>query len=1046
LIPDRPARRLARDGVSLAIGFFFALLAGCGTESANGATRSSRITREILADRFAIGRLAGQTDWRACARADSSATLTCSSLSTTTKAFNRLASASRAAKQRLDSDSSVDALRDAALLSLRLRDSVKTGLDDAARLLARARRVAPKNATILNDFAVVQLEIGERDQTVRPYLTALDAIERSLAVDSSSTVTLFNRALVLERLHLLATAEHAWERYVSVERDRAWRREAQTHVARVASELNSAMLPQGGRNDVFALLGDWGHAIESHDERRASSALAAVHRVVATLDTVHGDQSLRFTVALVDSEVQAAKRSVTARKTLERLARAHADLGDGFGPYLRGMYDQASDPLQRAERELHALGSTAGGWASLYLASTELNQNRFDAADERLQRIIAETTPLQPALAGKAVWTRGVMESRRGNFESSNRYYVAAEPHMARANEPENEGAISYLIAESLGLAGQNSAGQSEAYRGMRLLAPYRKSPFLNNHLWAIASYARADSMPYAALAVMDEVLSVAVSLGSPAPVALTYRARARDLVAVGQRDSAVSELTTALRTIEPLTGNAKDGYRAGIQLVQGQILRADDPRGARRLLEQVAKEYRRLGAGSETSVAFYETAMAARDAGDSADARAFLGESIAQIEHQQAAVESSEGRAALFETADNAFDAMIDLQLAAGHPDSAFLYLERERAAAKFTPTTAASNARSSGPPSLAELRGHLPSDMLFIEYALLKERAIAWTVSRNGIRSYVIPVPRDTIAQLVQRFLKEASIPTAREGDARSTLFDVLLRPLAGDLVAVKQVSIVGDRELSRLPFAALWDRDWQRYVVEGYGVRTEPSAAFFLAALSVAQVKHQRRTALVIGNPAIDSAVRLDPLPGAEREAQRVAGLYQNAVLLTDAAARRDTILTLLQTANVFHFAGHAVFAGDRPELSFLALASARTGAEAGELTAREIAQLRLSNLELVVLSACQTLNARSSRTGAVAGLAASFLRAGVPAIVSTLYDVSDDLTGSLLSGFHQRLAAGLPASDALREAQLDALKSRSGQQAAPAIWAAFVYAGP
>ena len=806
------------------------------------------------------------------------------------------------------------------------------------------------------------------------------------------------------------------------------------------------MLPQGGRNDVFQLLGDWGHAIESNDEARATASLEAVHRVVATLDTVRGDQSLRFTVALVDSETRAASRSASGRKTLERLARAHADLGDGFGPYATGRYDDAFGPLERAERELHALGSAAGGWASLYLASTEINQTRFEVADERLQRILAETTPLQPALAGKAVMTRGVMESRRGNFESANQYYVAAEPYMARANEPENEGVISHLISESLGLAGQNAAGQSEAYRGVRLLAPHRTSPFLNNHLWTIAAYARADSMPYAALTVMDEVLSVAVNLGSLAPVGLTHRARARDLVAVGYRDSALAELVTALRTIEPLTGTAKDGYRAGIQLVQGQILRTHDPRGALRLLERVANEYRRLGAASEASAAFYETAMAARDAGDTVGARAFLGESIAQIEIQQATFESSEGRAALFETADNAFDAMIGLQLAAGHPDSAFLYLERERGAAKLSSGSAASNGHSSDTPSLESIRAHLPDDMLFVEYALLKDRMIAWTVTRSGVHSYPIPATRDTIAELVQQFLRERSIPKSHEGDARARLFDLLLRPLAKDLAGVQQISVVGDRELSRLPFAALWDSERQRYVVESYRVRTEPSAAFFLAALAAAHVKRERGTALVVGNPTLDTAAfQLEQLPGAEREARRVAGLYGHGTLLTGDAARRDTVLALLRTANVFHFAGHAVFSGDRPELSFLAFARPRSGAT-GALSAREIAQLRLSNLELVVLSACQTLSARSSRTGGVAGLAASFLRAGAPAIVSTLWDVSDDVTGPLLTGFHQRLAAGIPAPDALREAQLEALKTRAGQQAPPSVWAAFIYTGP
>jgi CHAT domain-containing protein len=159
-----------------------------------------------------------------------------------------------------------------------------------------------------------------------------------------------------------------------------------------------------------------------------------------------------------------------------------------------------------------------------------------------------------------------------------------------------------------------------------------------------------------------------------------------------------------------------------------------------------------------------------------------------------------------------------------------------------------------------------------------------------------------------------------------------------------------------------------------------------------------------------------------------------------------ARRDSVLSLLRASNVFHFAGHAIFNGDRPELSYLAFALPTGGNPTGMLTAQEISGLRLSNLELVVLSACQTLSSQTSRTGGVAGLAASFLRAGAPAIVSTLWDVSDDVTEPLLTAFHERFVSGVPAAEALREAQLEALKARSGQRTAPAMWAAFIYTGP
>jgi CHAT domain-containing protein len=1031
-----------RVSLLLAIGLECLVLSSCRTSA--DAANVSRLDATFYSERFALGRLAGGTTWQAC-RPPADARVTCAAPVASTKSFGRLAAASRSARQRLDTDSSADALHAAALLALRLRDSVSTGLDDAARFLARARRVAPTSAPILNDFAVVQLELGERDQTVKPFLSALDAIERALAVDSTDKALLYNRALVLERLHLLATGQRAWARYLVVERDSAWVRDARSHMAAVAHEAQSAVLPEGGRSAVFQLLGDWGRAIQSHDDARAATALETVHGIVATLDSINGDQSARLAVATVDSQVRLAQRFGGKSDALSRLAAAHVDYTEGFLAYRRPKYEEADALLGRAEEELRASHSAAAGWAELFRASAELNVGKYDESDQRLSRLVTATPAWQPALTGKAVWTRGLIEGRRGNFESAIRSYATAAASLTRAREPENEGAISYLISESLSAAGQYAAGSAEAIRGLRLLAPYRKSVFLNNHLWAVASYARADTLPYAALAVMAEVLSVALDLGSPAPLGLTYQRRARDLAAVGYRDSALTELASAVRTIEPLTGRAKESYRADIDLVLGRIERERDPVGALPLLARVASDYDRLGAYWKASAALYETAMAAREAGDTGRARELLASAIAQIERQQTTLESSEGRAALFETADNAFDAMVDLELRAGHPDSAFIYLERERAAAKLGLDTAGSHERSIEYASLNAVRAHLPAGMLFVEYALLSDRAIAWTVSRRGARHFVIPTPRDSIAKLVRRFANEASIPTSRDGDARSQLFDLLVRPLASELTGVDQISFVCDRELSRVPFAALWDRQARRYLIERYQVKTQPSAAFFIQGQG-ARRSALRKAALVVGNPVLDtSSARLAPLPGAELEARHVAGLYPSATLLIGRTAEHDTVLSLLRTSQVFHFAGHAVFNGDRPELSYLALAASPNGS-AGAVTAKEIGELKLTNLQIVVLSACETLSARTTRTGGVAGLASSFLRAGSPAIISTLWDVSDAVTEPLLTEFHRRFAAGIPAAEALQEAQLEFLKSRGGQRTAPALWAAFVYAGP
>jgi CHAT domain-containing protein len=200
-------------------------------------------------------------------------------------------------------------------------------------------------------------------------------------------------------------------------------------------------------------------------------------------------------------------------------------------------------------------------------------------------------------------------------------------------------------------------------------------------------------------------------------------------------------------------------------------------------------------------------------------------------------------------------------------------------------------------------------------------------------------------------------------------------------------------------------------------------------------------------VIGNPELDaaSAAELPPLPGAFREAEEVARHYGRRQVLRGAEASRDRVLELLPKYGVFHFAGHAVANGDQPELSYLALASQHSDEE-GTLRAAEIGRLRLSNLQIVVLSACSTLNPRRSRMGAIAGLAYSFLRAGAPATVSTLWDVDDEATTELLVSFHTRFAGGMPAAEALRLAQQDALRSRRPELRSPRVWGAFVYTGP
>ncbi len=111
--------------------------------------------------------------------------------------------------------------------------------------------------------------------------------------------------------------------------------------------------------------------------------------------------------------------------------------------------------------------------------------------------------------------------------------------------------------------------------------------------------------------------------------------------------------------------------------------------------------------------------------------------------------------------------------------------------------------------------------------------------------------------------------------------------------------------------------------------------------------------------------------------------------------------------------------------------------------GFLRAHRIADLDLQ-ADLAVLSACETGVAAELEDGEGQALSRSFLRAGVPRLVVSLWEVSDEATSELMGRFYRAmLQHRLAPAQALRCAQL----SLSGDErwSDPFYWAPFVFQG-
>lgn len=92
----------------------------------------------------------------------------------------------------------------------------------------------------------------------------------------------------------------------------------------------------------------------------------------------------------------------------------------------------------------------------------------------------------------------------------------------------------------------------------------------------------------------------------------------------------------------------------------------------------------------------------------------------------------------------------------------------------------------------------------------------------------------------------------------------------------------------------------------------------------------------------------------------------------------------------------------------------------GVDDGILTAKEISQLDLRGLDLVVLSACQTGLGELLGDG-VFGLQRGFKKAGAKSLLMSLWKVDDEATHLLMTQFYKNLTSGMSKYESLKQAQ-------------------------
>lgn len=426
---------------------------------------------------------------------------------------------------------------------------------------------------------------------------------------------------------------------------------------------------------------------------------------------------------------------------------------------------------------------------------------------------------------------------------------------------------------------------------------------------------------------------------------------------------------------------------------------------------------------------------------------------------------------------------------------------------------------------PSVDELRKSLAADIALIDYLQyspverwktglrkVDDQLLAFVIRRDKPVEMVDLGPvtsiRETIIQWRDLLTKRSDEEfPAVASQTRRLVWD----PLQPHLDGAKTILISPDGPLSFVPFSALPGTAKGRFLIEEVSIAMMPVLQMLPRILAAGPPRIEAQPSLlVVGGIDFGKGKVFSPLPGTREEARQIEKQFRarfpagtvrafEGIDATKAAFQREA-----PKHRWLHIATHGVYesrddsfvnelsakqAGDimkqgvnplaiggigshHPALfAMLAFANANQLPEEGRddnvLRAIEVAESELGQVDLVVLSACQTGLGRVADGEGLLGFQRSFQVAGARSTVATLWSVHDLGTRLLMERFYESmLDAKAPHSrvEALRAAQIwmirhgrpalnDALKAqRSNPLPGPATarlpayyWAAFVLSG-
>ena len=147
------------------------------------------------------------------------------------------------------------------------------------------------------------------------------------------------------------------------------------------------------------------------------------------------------------------------------------------------------------------------------------------------------------------------------------------------------------------------------------------------------------------------------------------------------------------------------------------------------------------------------------------------------------------------------------------------------------------------------------------------------------------------------------------------------------------------------------------------------------------------------------------------------ETLAETVPDTTQLLDSAFNPQDTKPKMGNHNVLHFATHGAIVVGTPEESFILFG------DGTPVSITDVRNWNLNNVDLVVLSACETGLGGNLGTGAeILGLGYQMQRAGAKAAIASLWTVDDGGTQTLMNAFYAAWQGKKTKAEALRQAQI------------------------